>query len=141
MKSRPNAGFLLRLGLAVLLLTGSFLTLRFLEHGSCILPVDSEATWAFLALVTLFAIGFVWLVAEWAYRFLVAVGVRRDRALISAIGAALAVYAVPAAIGWFVFSLPLRPGDETAYRATLSVFWIVGILHDSGNFSTYACGQ
>lgn len=141
MKSRPIAGFLFRVGLALLLLTGPFLTLRFLAHGDCILPVDSEATGAFLAVVVLFAIGFVWLVAELAYRFLVAVGLRRDRAFISAIGAALAVYAYPATIGWFVFSLPLNPGNETFYRATLSVFWIVGILHDSGNFSINACGQ
>ena len=137
-----NAGFLIRSVLALILVVGSFLTLRERWHGSCILPFDGMGDVAsFPALSVIFLVGIVWLVAEPAYRIIALTRVQRHQAIAWSIATGFIVYAVPTIVGLFTFSLPQRSGDDWFYRLYLSVFWAVGILNDTGNFSTYACGQ
>jgi hypothetical protein len=124
---------LLRVAGALALAVGSFVALRQRYHGDCIFPdYDPEL---FLLLPVLFLIAFVWLISELACPLLSGVGMRR---LVS-IALGLATYAAVAGVAW-ALEPSLKYEHGAGFRALMSVFWSVGFLLKTGNFSDYSCG-
>ena len=142
-RSSEGSKRLLRLAVALMVAVGSFATLRGLYRGVCIMPfVDclSAVIW-FFVLPALFLASFVWLLSELTYPMALSTGARPAQARLFSVGAGLLVYAIVGYIVWLGSPVPRYPPWETAYRAIFSVFWSVGVLVETGNFKTYACGQ
>jgi len=128
---------LLRVAAALALAVGSFVALRQRYHGDCIFPdYDPEL---FLLLPVLFLIAFVWLISELACPLLAVAGMRRLAARLVSIALGLTTYAAVAGVAW-ALEPALKYEHGAGFRALMSVFWSVGFLLKSGNFSDYSCG-
>jgi len=124
--------------MAIALTVASFVVFRNRYHGSCLVP-DYDLLW-FLILPALFLVGFIWSVSELVYPWLLLKGMRRLPARLLSIALGLAIYTAVASVAWTLSPVPIENGDDKGFRALTSVFWSVGFLAETGNFSYHSCG-
>ncbi len=140
------AGAALRAAVAFAVTAGPFLALRYAFHGDCIIPTYHPHSssyyvfraYLFAALSLTFIIGFVWLVSELVYPFVLKLGGRGIPARLLAVSAGVAGYAVIGVAGWLL--APEVPPHQDLSKGWYWSFWHIAMLLMSGNFSSYGCG-
>lgn len=142
----PGPIWALRACAAIALTVASFAALRNRYHGWCIIPnwpgygsSDLTDFLLFLIFPTLFLIGFIWAFSELVYPWLLLKGMRRPDARWLSIALGLAIYTAVGFAAWWLEPLPYDD-RTTGVRAFISVFWSVGVLFETGNFSQLSCG-
>jgi hypothetical protein len=129
-----SATWLVRLLCAAAIAAASFVTIREEFQGDCLLPFyDMTRAVVLFTLAIGFALAFIWFVSE------VTQPVLRSGSLAIAFG--VVTYAATGFAGWLASpNLPHYFGDDEPLRATIWVFWSVGLLFRTGNFSNVPCG-
>jgi hypothetical protein len=130
----------LRAVAAFALTAGSFVALRQLFRGSCVIPFSWGIAEPLFLFAALFLAGFVWLVFELARMATLAGGIEPvlARRVSWAVGAG--TYAVVGFVAWLSEPVALGIKNEAGFRAFMAVFWSVGFLLKAGNFWEYSCG-
>jgi hypothetical protein len=134
----PGLIWALRACAAIALTVASFVALRNRYHGGCLIP-DYDLLW-FSILPPLFLIGFIWALSELVYPWLLLKGMRRLDARWLSIALGLTAYAAVACVAWALSPVPVVEMDDNWSRVFTSVFWSVGFLAETGNFSHHSCG-
>ena len=146
----------LRMAIAFALTAVSFIAERQLFYGWCFFPDapwhPSEGSYSqiertlFYVLPVVFLLGFVWLMWELAHAILSARGASHLKAGLGAIVVAVGIYAAVGLFGYF--STPQDTyrnlddvlGNKENTGRLIWVFWDVGFLVKTGNFSSHGCG-
>jgi len=115
---------------------GSFVALRQVYHGWCVVPNEI----GFVILPVVFLAGFVWLVAELSYPLTTPLTQAAARRRLAAVASGIMLYAAIAGFTWSLDPTPDGDGGYPEYRGLLSAFWSVGMLVETGNFSSHSCG-
>ena len=116
----------------------SFVALREKYRGDCLF-----LDWQMFAFIVFFAglffVCFVWLVAESVRLVAILGGVSKKRATLLGVLVGIVIYSCIASVTWRVNPNTHPPGDR-ATRAFLAALWPIGVLQETGNYSTEFCG-
>lgn len=132
-----------RIASATALVFLSMWFMRFGMHGWCLWSVSTVGLiGSSLLAAPVFAGAFIWFFAELASSQIERVGLSGRVNLVVAVVFAVSVYSAVGAVGWMT-----APSEYSRYlvrstdsHAPMWVFWSMGFLISSGNFSDVHCG-
>ena len=127
-----------RAWLAAALAACSFVALQEKYRGDCLF-LDWQMFAFMVFFAGLFLVCFIWLVLESVRPVAILVGVPATRATLLGMLVGIVIYSCIASVTWQVNPTTHPPGDRGT-RGLLAVFWPVGVLQQTGNYSSEFCG-
>ncbi len=123
-----------RASLAAAVAAASFVALRAKYRGDCLF-LDWQMFAFMLFFAGLFLVCFVWVVVE-AVRPAVSLGgASTKRATLLGMLVGFVIYSCVASVTWHVI-----PTSDSAMRGILAALWPIGLLQQTGNYSSEFCG-
>ena len=127
-----------RAALASAVAASSFIALREKYRGDCLF-LDWQM-WTFMLLFAgLFLVCLVWFVAELVRPVAMIGGASTVHSILTGAAIGIAIYSSVALVAWNLNPVPHDSGPRDS-RMYLSALWSIGLLQETGNYSSEFCG-